>query len=116
MRKLTLRIKTQAQLDALVKQLAALTDPERIIPFLYQAAEQIRAENISDAIAKKEMWGRPPSVTPAQLEKIKALNEQGLSLRKIAKKVKLAHTTVDRALKGTNKKAAADHTSTNDLI
>lgn len=60
-------------------------------------------DNISAARERLESsgrsWGRPSRFTSAEVEKIVALKEQGMSIRKIAVKVRVPHSSVALALK-----------------
>lgn len=59
--------------------------------------ERVRA-GLARAKAKGKRLGRPKVLTPAKVERVKRLSQQGASLRQIAAKTGLGASTVHRAL------------------
>ncbi len=61
--------------------------------------ERVRA-GLARARARGKRLGRPPSFTPAQVRRIRADREGGMSLRQLARKYSTTPPTVRRALAG----------------
>jgi DNA invertase Pin-like site-specific DNA recombinase len=58
------------------------------------AAARVRVE------AAGGSWGRPKSITPATLERARALRDKGRTFRAIALALKVKRSTIARALAG----------------
>ena len=78
-----------------------------IIAVMAWAAKQentVRRERIAAARKRVEAeggtWGRPPRMTPAQVERAQAMKQAGKSVRAIARALKIPHATVARAVPG----------------
>lgn len=77
-----------------------------VLTFALSLAAKIERTAINDRIsaarsrveAEGGSWGRPPRMTPAQLERARVLKAEGMSLRDISQRVGVPRSTVHAAL------------------